>query len=177
MGTGPFMAGQSGGLYLQPLKTPDARPAPYTGVFVSSKVAGETDFGLGKVDGSTGFRLVFDANARGTTRTVGTAGDVTGDGLSDVLACASNGYNIGKYTDGHCMLLFGREGNFPEVVRFSALQRGEGLYFKLKKPWGLAGRNSASIGDFNGDGLADLLFPGNTAERGAIVVFGSRSFE
>lgn len=175
--TGPFMAGEAGGVFVHPSKRPEAFPAPSTGVFVSSKVAGRTDFGLGKVDGSNGFRLVFDANARGTTRTVSTAGDVNGDGLSDVLACTSNGHNIGRDTDGHCMLLFGREGNFPEVVRFSALQRGEGLYFKLKNPWGLAGRNSASIGDFNGDGLADLIFPGNTTDRGAIIVFGSRSFK
>jgi hypothetical protein len=103
------------------------------------------------------------------------AGDVNGDGFDDLVLSADGG-SAGGY------LVYGRKLPYQANFDLTALDGSEG--FRLE--YNGEGRNSqihcrvGSAGDFNGDGLADLMISGGTGRRitqpgaAAYVVFGRR---
>jgi hypothetical protein len=102
--------------------------------------------------------------------TIATAGDVNGDGRSDIV--------LGTRSES-AYVLFGRIA--PGTVDLSALGDG-GFRIDGEKQFDSAGSTVAGVGDVSGDGRADLLVgapfadPSGRAEAGsAYVVFGKTS--
>jgi hypothetical protein len=173
---GPFQAGQATSVFVFPLQQPSSSTATtVAGAFVSSAVTGDTSFSLDSVDGTNGARFVFDDLPDIVSRfqySVTSGGDFNGDGLSDPLLCW-----LGSHPsyDSKCLLLFGRPGAFPSEVRWSAVDEGEGLVFAWKPLFRQPGETFVtSLGDVNGDGLADLYFQGSPHK--ATVVFGTDAY-
>jgi len=101
----------------------------------------------------------------GHGRSVGTAGDVNGDGFADLLI--GRPYSQRNDFAGQVVLVFGR-AVWPnafdleaelEVVRFNGLNADD-----------VVGLSASTAGDFNADGLADVLLSGATA---SFLVLGS----
>ncbi|MDP2323750.1 MAG: FG-GAP-like repeat-containing protein [Gammaproteobacteria bacterium] len=78
---------------------------------------------------------------------VGTAGDVNGDGYSDVVVGAS-GFDNGQLDEGRALVFLGRPGGLAPTPAWTAESNEPGAGF---------GSSVASAGDVNGDGYSDLI--------------------
>ncbi len=102
-----------------------------------------------RLDNGTGLKITGVDTDVGTNRTVTGAGDFNGDGFSDVLVYGkSNGFH-GAY------IVFGSPDESPSVDLNSLVTTGEGVQIltNISTPSFVA----SSAGDFNGDGLADIV--------------------
>ena len=128
-------------------------------------------------EGSGGFVINGQCDYDYIGNSVDSAGDVNGDGLSDLIVGA---YLSDSVRGGHSYVVFGRSAGTP--VDLSAVSAGSGGFVINGQEQGdESGYSVSSAGDFNGDGLADLIvgarqsdpggFPGISAGR-SYVVFG-----
>ena len=135
-----------------------------------------TSVDLGQVAGGNGGFLIEGAAAGDQSGySVSTAGDVNGDGLSDVVIGAP-----GSATNpGHTYVVFGKAGG--AAVDLANLGTG-GFVINGAAANDQSGWSVSSAGDMNGDGLTDLIIgashasPGGLATAGAsYVVYGKTS--
>lgn len=129
---------------------------------------------LSTLNGSNGFRI-SGGNYDYTSWSVASAGDINGDGFSDLIIGTGFGYSPAV-----AYVVFGKASGFPANVRLPSLDGTDG--FKLTGSDHYRGQYYsgkvavASAGDINGDGLADIVI-GDWQDHGyggaAYVVFGS----
>ena len=114
-------------------------------------------------NGSAGFVLNGASADDASGRSVSGAGDVNGDGYDDILIGARGGDESGNDEVGEAFVVFG--GNNPPAASFDlsnllAANGGDGSQgFVLRgiNSGDGAGYSVSDAGDFNGDGLDDLL--------------------
>ena len=107
---------------------------------------------------------------------VSNAGDLNGDGIDDLILGAANASVDGKYTqEGQVYVVFGRQGSFGNQFDLNSLNGNNGFSIAGINPGDGLG-NAVTVGDFNGDGIDDLLMGANTSgekRRGEVyIVFG-----
>ncbi len=137
------------------------------------------------VNGVNGFRVTGTAASDQIGNSVAGAGDINGDGVDDLVIGASFAESdtaTSQQGRGEVYVLFGRSGVWQATFDASAISGDAG--FRIDGIDGLdnAGASVASAGDFNGDGIDDLLIGAPFGEsstataalnRGqAYVVFG-----
>jgi glycosylphosphatidylinositol phospholipase D len=108
-------------------------------------------------------------------------GDINGDGVDD-LAVHSEFASVDGIHHGVTYLVFGRPGRLPDPLPLSSLDGRDGTRIVADRGHG----NEAGVdaaGDFNGDGIADLVVGVPADERAqpvdaglVCVVFGRRDF-
>ena len=110
-----------------------------------------------ELDGSNGF--VVDAPDEDTWfgDSVSTAGDINGDGYSDILIGAPNADPGGVYNAGKAYLMFGKTGNFSANINLSSLDGTNGFVMHGIHSYARLGYSVSTAGDVNGDGYSDLL--------------------
>ena len=152
----------------------NGRGASY--VIFGQKNGFPASFNLTTLNGSNGFTIpgLDQDNALGTS--VGTAKDVNGDGLDDVLLGASYGNNA----QGAGYILFGQKNEFPARFDLTTLNGTNGFSIS-----GLNGDTTnlavSTAGDINGDGIGDVVLGGsgvgvNDDEVGACyIIFGQKN--
>src|SRR5258707_556707 len=109
---------------------------------------------------------------------VSSAGDVNGDGFSDLIVGEANSTG----TTGEAFVLLGKASGFgtvngagTAVVNLGNLSLSDGFAIEGGTPSELAGLSVSSAGDINHDGFADLIIGAPQANDGggaAFVVFG-----
>jgi hypothetical protein len=103
---------------------------------------------------------------------VGTAGDVNGDGYSDVIVGARN-YNNGQIDEGQAYVYLGSASGLSATSAWTAESNQANAYF---------GYPVGTAGDVNGDGYSDVIIGasyydnGQTDEGRAYVYLGSPSW-
>ncbi|MBF2001359.1 MAG: FG-GAP repeat protein [Synechococcales cyanobacterium M58_A2018_015] len=132
---------------------------------------------LADLNGRNGFAINGVAgDALGSSGTG--IGDFNGDGLNDLIVGAPGADTAGRSNPGRAYIIFGRSGGFPATVDVANLTSAEGIILNGVSPNALTGRSLAGIGDFNNDGVADILIGApNATVRGsnvgqAYVLFG-----
>lgn len=125
---------------------------------------------LATLNGSNGFRvegtLVDDSSTYDYSGvSVAGAGDVNGDGISDLLIGAPGAGN------GHAYVVFGSTNPFDPALSLSSLDGSNGFrlqaYGDERIGWSVAG-----AGDVNGDGIDDVIVGSSYASL-SYLVFGS----
>ena len=149
-------------------------------VFGGSAVGNSGSLQLADLDGADGFVLngvnAYDRSGRD----VSSAGDVNGDGVDDLLIGGLTASPNGNIYAGASYLVFGGPdiGN-AATVQLSDLDGSDGFVLPGIAEGDYAGRAVSSAGDFNADGVDDLLIgadnadPNGTSNAGeSYVVFG-----
>jgi Ca2+-binding RTX toxin-like protein len=155
-----------------PFAAPGGRTDAGASYVVFGKAGGfAASLELSALDGLNGFVLNgIDAIDR-SGRSVSGAGDVNGDGFSDLITGAWLGEAI--------YIVFGKAGGFDASLELSSLDGISGLVINGIDPYDSAGFSVSGAGDVNGDGFADLIIgapraaPGGRIHTGeSYVVFG-----
>jgi hypothetical protein len=108
------------------------------------------------LDGGTGFRIGGVGTMGFLGSAVSAAGDFNGDSINDILLGASFATEIGAAA-GAAYLIYGHTGSFGANFDVTTLDGNNG--FKMRGP-ATEAQAGASVylgGDFNGDGLDDIL--------------------
>jgi len=135
---------------------------------------------LGSLDGNTGF--IASGNASGNAGVaVSGAGDLNGDGISDVMIGADLS-DLGAQDSGSSFVVFGRQvsitGDFAQVVGLNSLDGCDGFRLDSTIASDQSGAALSSIGDLNNDGFDDVVIgaPGMPdapdSSAASYVVFG-----
>jgi hypothetical protein len=105
--------------------------------------------------GSSGFRIDGAAAGDEAGLAVGFGGDLSGDGIGDVVVGAPDATAGGRVNSGQVFVVDGQRGAGPADVDLASLGDG-GL--ELDGPAGeLAGAGLGAVGDENGDGHPELI--------------------
>ncbi len=103
--------------------------------------------------------LVFNgenANDR-LGRSVSFAGDVNGDEIDDLIIGAYNADSGSESRAGKSYVVFGTEDNLPSSFDLSTLDGENGFVINGENSRDLSGYSVSSAGDFNNDGVDDLV--------------------
>ena len=108
-----------------------------------------SNVGLSSLDGSTGFRLSGAAAGDLSGISVASAGDVNGDGFTDLIVGAIGADPNGS---GASYVVFGKAGGFASNIELSGLDGSTGFKLSGVAAGDRSGFSVASAGDVNGDG-------------------------
>jgi hypothetical protein len=132
---------------------------------------------LNALDGSDGFAANGSELRDAAGWSVSGAGDINGDGISDLLIGASSG--LGGDGEGKAYVLFGNPAGFPANLELANLDGTNGFAMFGIEPSDQLGRSVSHAADVNADGMGDIVIgaPGVDGYVGvAYVVFGRPTF-
>ncbi len=121
--------------------------------------------------GSGGFRITGEAAGDAAGTALGTLADLNGDGLGEILVGAP-GNAAGGLDAGAAYVVFGKSTGTE--VSLATIAAGTGGFRITGQAGDHVGAAVGSIGDVNGDGLADILLGAPMGDH-AYVVFGKAS--
>lgn len=110
---------------------------------------------LSSLDGTNGFVMIGEREDDRFGSSVSNLGDINGDMIPDLIVGA---YFGGFAVAGAAYVMYGNMGSFPDTFDVSNLDGNLG--FRLIEPAGNTsqlGEIVSDVGDFNGDGLHDIL--------------------
>ncbi|MEM9568103.1 MAG: integrin alpha, partial [Cyanobacteria bacterium P01_E01_bin.34] len=131
---------------------------------------------LSDLDGNNGFTIKgidFISSASG-------AGDINGDGISDLIVGSPSVDGEGEGNDpSQSYVIFGSSAGFPSSIEVSALNGRDGFTLNAINIGDQIGVSVSDAGDINGDGIDDLIIGSLASPNGknqagqSYVVFGS----
>jgi hypothetical protein len=153
-----------------------------TYVIYGSASKPSSDLELTDLDGSNGFQLSGEFPVGRAGRSVASAGDVNGDGYSDLIIGAYSANASGAARSGASYIVFGRPSTTSPELQLSALNGSTGFQISGEFAEDHSGFSVASAGDINGDGFDDIIIGayqadplGRSGAGASYVVFGKAS--
>ncbi|WP_052055950.1 FG-GAP repeat protein [Myxosarcina sp. GI1] len=143
-----------------------------------------SEFDLNSLDGSNGF-VVRGMKGGKLGSDLASAGDVNGDGFSDIVIGApdvANKFGGDSSYFGVAYVLFGSDDGFAPAINITALSAENGFTVRGVSYNGGLGTEVSNAGDINGDGLSDIIlgapsyairFTGYAGN--AYVIYGSQT--
>ena len=142
-----------------------------------------TIINLSSLNGSNGVRLDGAAERDYSGGSVSTAGDVNGDGYTDLIVSAPFADSNGSYS-GSSYVVFGKASGFSAAMDLSSLNGSNGFHLD-GEAFDQSGRSVSTAGDVNGDGFDDLIvgvlgansnsYGYSSGSSSSYVVFGQAS--
>ena len=134
------------------------------------------------LSGADGFRLDGVQSESFSGDSLSFAGDINADGYDDVIIGAFLATADGDTTAGQSYVVFGYATGFGAVFELSGLDGTNGFRIDGVDVDDQSGSSVAAAGDFNGDGIADLIVGAPLADVGgaidageSYVIFGTAS--
>ena len=143
-----------------------------------------TNLQLSDLNGSNGFKITGIDEDDFSGSTVSGAGDINGDGFSDLLIGAPGAEQDTRLNVGESYVVFGKGTGFAANLNLADLDGSNGFVLKGIDAFDGAGTSVSGVGDVNGDGLDDILIGAPEADPGGLsgnlagesyVVYGSRA--
>ena len=150
-------------------------------VFGGAGAVNSGSLDISNLDGANGFVILGIDENDGSGFSVSDAGDVNGDGIDDVIIGAPGANQIGPNSTGESYVVFGgSEVGSGGSLNLSTLDGSNGFLINGVDQIGSSGVSVSGAGDFNGDGIDDVLIGapfGNpyaiSASGQSYIVFGS----
>ncbi|MDJ0575619.1 MAG: calcium-binding protein [Xenococcaceae cyanobacterium MO_234.B1] len=124
----------------------------------------DASFELADLDGSNGFVITGINNYDNSGRSVSNAGDINGDGISDLIIGAPYADISSNYSsEGEAYVVFGSDEGFDASFELGDLlpdnggDGSNGFVITGIDNYDNLGRSVSSAGDINGDGIDDLI--------------------
>ena len=138
-----------------------------------------SDFDLATLDGSNGFAIAGLRENDQLGSSVSAIGDINGDGLED-FALGAPGRFFSETNAGQVYVVFGNSTGFDANVDLASLDGSNGFVIDGVASGGRLGNSVSSAGDFNNDGIDDLVIGAPEVDRNkgqAYVVYGKTEFD
>lgn len=139
-------------------------------------------FALNTLNGSNGFTLDGESGNDRSGFSVSRAGDINGDGIDDLVIGAPDAESNGTSRTGKGYVVFGSSSAFPNPLQLRNLNSLNGFAINGESENDLSGFSVSTAGDFNADGIDDLIIGavnanpnGNSNAGKSYVIFGSDS--
>ena len=140
---------------------------------IFGKADGVGPLDLAVLEPADGFKILGDAAYDRAGLSVAAAGDVNGDGFSDILVGAP-GNDTGAANAGAAYLIFGRQSDIHDLdLAALAADEGAGIHGTAASDY--AGYSVSSAGDVDGDGFDDFVIGayGRNSYQGVLyLLFG-----
>jgi len=120
---------------------------------------------LADLNGLNGFTLNGEAASDASGLSVSEGGDLNGDGIDDLIIGAWRSDSAG-YDAGRAYVIYGSDSQLPNPLNLATLDGDRGFVINGEVAEDLAGLPVSSAGDFNGDGIDDLLTSALDADSG-----------
>lgn len=136
------------------------------------------EFDLSSLNGANGAVLSGAAVEDNAGQSVSSAGDLNGDGISDLVIgapCATTG----QICAGAAYVVYGKQQGLPNPLNLSAITDASGIVVRGENVFDFVGNSVGVAGDLNGDDFEDLIIGAsesslNASYAGAaLVVFGT----
>lgn len=138
-----------------PSLTPDQKGLAY--VLFGSRDGFEANISLADLDGTNGFVIESIGPYDGVGFSVDSAGDINGDGLSDLVIGASGVGSNGNEESGAAYIIFGQTNGFASSLNLADLDGQNGFVLEGAAAGDEAGADVSGAGDVNNDGVDDLI--------------------
>lgn len=156
--------------------------AGQTTILFGSANGFSSDKDLASLDASEGLNINGADTGHFSGRSVAGAGDINGDGLSDIIIGAPYADLDAGRDAGAAFVVFGVEDNQSLTLDLDALDGADGFQLAGLHKSALTGMSVAGLGDVNGDGFADFgigASGGDSSNRDAngvtFVIFGKEA--
>ena len=150
-------------------------------VVFGTKTGFPASINLANLDGQNGFQITNDYTA-GPSRTgfdVSDAGDINGDGVSDLIVSASERETGSISGAGRVFVIYGKTTGFSASIPVSSIDGTNGFSILGQTSYEILGFGVAGIGDFNNDSHSDIaiatLNKGSGNIRKTYILLGKSS--
>jgi hypothetical protein len=104
---------------------------------------------------------------------VSSAGDFNGDGINDVIVGAYYASPQGRGQAGSSYIIYGQKGGYPTSIDLTYLNATQGVIIEGVTGNDGSGYSVSSAGDFNGDGINDVIVGAANAKSQGRIGAGS----
>ncbi len=129
---------------------------------------------LSTLDGTNGFVVNGgDTDFEGSGYSIGTAGDVNGDGISDIIIGATAAKNSSGVQTGASYIIFGSNNNFPSSIDAINIDGTNGFAVYGINSNDRFGHSVSFAGDVNGDGIDDIIMGASLVDTTTVTNAGA----
>jgi Ca2+-binding RTX toxin-like protein len=142
---------------------------------IYGKAGGSADIDLLNLTSAQGFKILGAASNDNFGTSVGSAGDLNGDKIADIIIGAPNADPSGRTNAGTSYVIYGRVGGMADLD-LVGLTPAQGFKIPGSASSDNSGSSVSGVGDINNDGIDDAIIVAPQASSGAgrsYVIYGN----